>query len=315
MADQTYQLFTEEFRTNTELLLQQKQSLLRSRVMSAGYVGVGARFINQFGVVEAKAPQGRFAQLVRQDVSNAERWVQPQDRDIGPLYIDNFDLLKTIVDPKSPYSAAVAAAAGRFWDDIILAAAIGTANIGTATTMTGATEAWSTSYDVADTFDDGATSTGLTPAKLIEANRLMRQAHAFDDPADEAGKTLVIGATEEANLLGQVQVISSDFNSGMPMQSGSMNGKNYLGWHLIVSNRLPYASSVRTNIGWVPSGMHLGIWKDLAVRVDQAVWLSSQPYQLYAMVSAGASRTQLGKVVKVKTADTITGDTAGTGGP
>lgn len=318
MSELLYKLFTEEFKTNMELLLQQRSSLLRPHVTSdASYRGQYARVINQLNVVEFKAPSGKFAPLDQQNPDFAARWISPQDMELT-LRIDSFDLLKTIVDPKGQYSMAVSAAAGRFWDDLILTNAVGTANVGTGTSATGTTEAWSTSYDVADTFDDGSTSTGLTPAKLIEANRILRHAHAFDDPSDEAGKVLVIGSTAEANLMSQVQVVDADYAAGMlgqPLINGSMNGRRFLGWNLVVSERLPYASSVRTCIGWVPSGIHLGIWQDMMVRVDQAIWLSSQPYQLYAKLSAGVTRTQLGKVVKVKVADTVTGDTAGTGGP
>ena len=313
MSENLYKLWTEEFSTNMELLLQQKSSLLRPFVRSSSYTGTGARVINQLGTVEFKAPSGRFAPLDRQDPDFATRIVTPQDREVR-LLIDTFDKLKTIVDPTGEYSMVVAAAAGRFWDDIILTSAVGTANIGTGTNFTGSTEAWSSSYEVADTFDDGATSTGMSPAKLIEANRILRHAHAFEDPSDESNRVLVIGSTQEADFLRQVQVTSKDFNGDAPvMQDGKV--KRFLGWNLVVSERLPYASSVRSCIGWVPSGMHLGIWKDMNARVDIATWLSSQPYQLYSMLSAGATRTQLGKVIKVKAADTVTGDTSGTGGP
>ena len=78
------------------------------------------------------------------------------------------------------------------------------------------------------------------------------------------------------------------------------------GFDLIVSERLNTSSSnsLRNCLAFVRSGLHLGIWRDMNIKIDNRVDLTSHPWQLYAMLSAGATRTQLFKVVQINCADT-----------
>jgi hypothetical protein len=310
VSENLTQVYTTQFTANLEMLLQQTTSKLRGRIMEGSHVGKQAVVVNQVSAVQFTAPKGRFAPLGRQDPTFTRRWVVPIDRELDPIMIDTFDKLKTIVNPESEYVSSVAAAAARTWDDTILSALIGTAKTGTDSPSTD--EAWSTSYDVADTFGSGA-SDGLTLTKLIEGNRILRHAHSLEDDYNGAVKTLIIGSTQEADLLNQAQVQSAEFFGKVTVIDGSVS--RLYGFDLVVSERLPYASSIRSTIGFVKSGGYLGMWKDMNISIDQRADLSGRPWQLYSMMSFGATRTQLGKVVKIKCADTVTGDTAGTGGP
>src|SRR5579872_6296446 len=122
--------------------------------------------VNQLAAVQMKAPAGRFAPLNRTDNDYTRRWVFPQDGELVQM-VDNFDELKTIVDPKSQLSSGAAAATGRAWDDCIIANALGTAQTGQDAANL-SSESWnSSSYVVDDTFDAGSTSVGLTVNKLI----------------------------------------------------------------------------------------------------------------------------------------------------
>jgi hypothetical protein len=56
-------------------------------------------------------------------------------------------------------------------------------------------------------------------------------------------------------------------------------------------------------MAFVKSGLYLGIWKDNQTKVDQAVWLSRQPYQIYTMMSCGATRLEPGRLLQVMCAD------------
>ena len=68
------------------------------------------------------------------------------------------------------------------------------------------------------------------------------------------------------------------------------------------------SNTLRNCIFGVRSGLYLGLWKDMATRIDNRIDLAGQPWQLYSMVSAGATRTQLGKLVQVNAADTTGSD-------
>lgn len=295
-------LFTTQFSTNLELLLQQMGSLLRGKVREGFHVGKMASPINQIGAITSQVPAGRFAPLQRVDANLVRRWVFPQDREL-PQLVDQFDEYQTIVDPKSMYAQNTAMAFGRDWDDAIIAAFFGTAQTGQdAANLTGET-ASTTTYGVSDTFGSSA-STGLTVAKIIEARRIMRHYHV---DVDTDPLTLLIGSKQESDLLQQVQVVSTEFADRPILTNGKLT--QFLGFDIIVSERLsPGTASLRQCYAWAKSGMYLGMWKDMEVQMDRRIDLSSQPWQIYAKHMYGATRTQLGKVIQILAADTTGAD-------
>lgn len=304
MSENFVNLFTTQFTAQTAMLLQQKTSMLRGKVMEGGHVGKQASPVNQISAVQVTGVEGRFQPMDRQDPTFVRRWVVPQDQELKPILFDSLDALKSIVDPKSGYAEAAAAAFSRKWDDVIIQAAHATAYTGTDSAST--SESWSTSYDIADTFGSGA-SDGLTIAKMIEARRLFRHAHVEieSDPL-----TLVIGSTQEADLLNQAQLQSGDFNKnyGAVMSEGKIS--RLYGFDLVVSERLNYASNIRNCIAFAKSGMYLGVWQDVNYDISKRNDIKTIPWQLYGTMSAGATRLELGRVLKVKCADTVTADNA-----
>lgn len=302
MSENLYQLFTTQFSTNLELKLQQMGSMLRGKVAEGFHVGKQASPINQVAAIQAKTPAGRFAPKNRTDPGFTRRWVFPNDKEIDQL-IDSYDLLKTIVDPKSAYVQNAAMAVGRDWDDNIINAAF-------AVSMTGVdeggmvTETFSTSlYQILDTFGASA-STGLTVAKFIEAKRIFRHNHVDieNDPL-----VAVIGSKQESDLLNQTQIVSTEFADRPVLVDGKVT--RFLGFDIVYSERLQYTSAnLRQTIFFAKSGLYLGIWKDMTNRVSIRNDLSSEPYDLYTAWSVGATRTQPGKVLQVLCADSTGAD-------
>ena len=168
-------LYTTQFSTNLELLLQQKGSKLRGRVREGAHVGKMASPVNQIGALALKAPAGRFAPLPSQQAAYDRRWVFPQEGEL-PQLVDTFDELQTIVDPKSALVETAVNAVGRAWDDALILQATGTANLGVdASALT--TEAFSTAnFQISATFGSGSAS-GLTVAKVIETKRILEHYH------------------------------------------------------------------------------------------------------------------------------------------
>lgn len=304
MSENLFNLFTTQFSANLEMKLQQMGSKLRGKTREGFHVGKQASPINQVGAVSLRAPAGRFAPMGRVNADFTRRWVFPQDGEL-PQLIDSFDELKTIVDPKSQYVTNASNAVGRAWDDALIAAALGTAYTGIDASAFAA-ETWaslSSAYTIADTFGAGATSVGLTVAKLIEAKRIFRHNHV-DLETDPI--TLVIGSTQESDLLKQAQVVSSDFNPQAVLVDGKVT--RFMGFNIIVSERLAYGSSIRKTIAFAQSGLYLGMWKDITNRVSIRNDLSSEPYQLYTSASFGATRTEPGRVIEIDAADLVTSD-------
>ena len=301
MSANLFQLYTTQFSTNLELKLQQTGSKLRGKVSEGMHTGKQASPINQLGAVQLRAPAGRFAPLARVDAEFTRRWVFPQDGEL-PQLIDSFDELRTIVDPKSMYSTNAANAVGRAWDDCLIAAATGTAQTGAdASGLTNETFD-TTNHQIASTFGSSAAS-GLTVAKMIEAKRILRHYHV-DIESDPI--TLVIGSQQESDLLNQVQVVSTEYNDRPVLVDGRVS--RFLGFDIVVLERLSVSSNVRNCFAFAKSGLYLGIWKDMVNRVSIREDLSGQPYQIYTSATYGATRTQPGKVISILCSDTTGAD-------
>lgn len=298
-----FQLYTTEFATNIELLLQQKQSKLRGKVNERYHVGKMASPINQIGPVTLKAPAGRFAPMPSQSGDLFRRWVFPQDGEL-PQLIDSFDELKTIVDPKSAYAEGASAAVNRAWDDSIISAFFGTANLGQdAGGLT--TETFSTTnFQVASTFGSSS-ATGLTVAKIIEAKRILEHYHndLESDPA-----CMVIGSQQHADLFNQVQIVDQLGYRGIDAMVSGGRVRSILGIDIVISERLSVTLNVRNVPVFVKSGMHLGMWKDMTNVIDYRPDLSGRPWQLLTQTSFGATRLQAGKVISILCSDTTGSD-------
>lgn len=297
-------LYTTQFSTNLELLLQQFGSKLRGKVREGFHVGKMASPVNQIGAITLKSPAGRFAPKNRTDANFVRRWVFPQEGEIDQL-IDSFDELQTIVDPKSQYTQNAANAVGRAWDDCLIAAATGTAQLGQdASALT--TETFSTTaFQIASTFGSGSTASGLIVAKIIEAKRILRHYH---NDLEMDAVTLVIGSQQESDLLNQVQVVSTDFNDRPVLVDGKIT--RFLGCDIVVSERLPQTTinTTRGCLAFVKSGLYLGMWKDLSNRVSIRNDLSGEPWDLWTSVMFGATRLQPGKILQLLCADTTGAD-------
>src|SRR3569833_172592 len=299
MSENLPSLFTTEFSTMLALKLQQKTSKRRGRVMEGYHVGKQASPIQYYGAVQMKPVAGRFAPIGRQDASFTRRWVTPVDRDCNQL-IDTFDKLKTAIDPTSQEVAGAAAAVAREWDDRLISAAFGSALLGSdGAAFT--TETWasiSSSWTVSSSLGSAAAS-GLTVAKMIEAKRNMRKAQV---DMEEETLTWVTNSQGESDLLNQVQVVSTEYSERPVLTDGKVTRQ--LGCDIDYSERHPSATNVRQNIPFAKSGLYLGVWKDTENDVDRRKDLSGLPYQIYTMMSSGATRLEPGRLLECDCADT-----------
>lgn len=302
MSENFIKLATTQFTTLLEVKLQQKGSKLRGRLREGTHTGKQASPINQIGAIQLKAPAGRFAPKNRTDADFTRRWVFPQDGEIDQL-IDSFDELRTIVDPKSMYVENASYAVGRGWDDCIIAAFFGTSQTGTDGAAFSAETFDTSSFQIASTFGSSSAS-GLTVAKIIEAKRILEHYHN-DLEADRP--TMVIGSQQHSDLLNQVQVVSTEFRS-VPVFDGNGMVKSFLGFDIVMSERLAVASNVRNVPVFVRTGMYLGMWQDMTNRISIRNDLSSEPWDLFTKTSFGATRLQPGKVISILCSDTTGAD-------
>lgn len=285
--------FVQQYSTNIQLLLQQQGSKLRNAVTVGSYTGKQASPVDQIGKIEMQAVTSRFGAMGRIDAPTDRRWVFPSDFDL-PQLIDSFDKLRMITDPKSSYVQNAVMAAGRQFDRLICTAFTGTAKTG----ESGSTSTIFTAANEVDVAVGGAASK-LNVAKLREAKRLMMANH-IDFDMEEA--YVGITAADHDALLGEIQVVSADFNGGAAVLK---DGKimEFMGFRFIhcelIETMLSGANEVTLPV-WVKSGMHLGVWNDIQNSVDQRADLQGRPWQLYTSMTAGATRLEENKVYAIE---------------
>jgi hypothetical protein len=295
MADNIASVYAVQYGTNISLLLQQKGSKLRTSVQTGSYKGKQSEVVTQYGATAARAVSTRYSPIVPVNTPNARRWVFPEDFDWADL-IDNFDKLRLLADPQSAYAQNGLYAMGRAMDDVIISGMLGDNKTGEAG---GTTTGFDTTNQRVAVNYAASGNVGLTVDKLREARRILME-NEVDLDAEPV--YCAISAEQHDDLLGQIQVVSSDFNSDTPvMKDGKV--MQFLGINFIHSERLPTSSGHRRCPVWVPSGVHLGMWNDIMSDITQRRDLSSHPYQVYLLGTFGATRTEEKKVVDILCAE------------
>jgi len=298
MSQNLVSLYGQQYASAVNLLLQQKGSKLRGLVSAGSYVGSQASPVDQVGAIEMQPVAGRFGPMGRVDAAVDRRWVFPSDFDL-PQLVDKFDKLRLFSDPQSVYVTNAVYAAGRKIDDLIIGAAFGTAKTGT----NGGTSTSFLSGNVVGV-NTGGSASKLNVAKLREAKRLL-MANEVDFDAEEP--TVVVTSIDHDALLNEVQVISSDFNGGdrPVLKDGKVS--RFLGMNIVQCERPALlatatddqSGSSRQVPVFVKSGMHLGIWNDISTSISQRNDLQGEPWQAYVYMTAGATRIEEKKVVKI----------------
>lgn len=293
--------FVQEYSTNIQLLLQQKGSKLRPFVTSDTYVGKQASPVDQFGAIAMQDVTSRFAAMGRVDAPTDRRWVFPVDSDL-PQLIDSFDKLRLLTDPESAYVQNAVFAAGRRMDDHIidnLFADAKTGENGGTTTSFGTTTTATTGGRNVAVAHGAAAAAGLTVAKLREAKRALME---FEVEVDTDPLICIVNSKQHDDLLAEAQVISTDFNDKPVLVEGKIT--RFLGINFIHSERVDTgtddaAGTSRMTPVFAKSGMHLGLWNDITTDIDQRKDLQGLPWQAYVYMTAGATRLEENKVIRV----------------
>ena len=282
MSSQISTAFVNQYSANVTMLSQQMGSLLRGAVDIESVNGEKA-FFDQVGSAAAVLRTTRHADTPLIDTPHSRRMVTMADYEYADL-IDDQDKIRLLVDPTSTYARAAASAMGRAIDDVIIAAAIGTAK-------TGKDGSTSTALPSSQKVAHG--SANLTIAKLLSAKQIMDESSV--DPS--IPRYLVCAPDQISALLGTTQVTSSDFNTVRALATGEVN--SYLGFNFIVSNRLGTDSnSHRQVFAFAGDGIKLAMGKEPSARIDER---SDKSYatQVYYCMTLGASRMEESKVVEI----------------
>jgi len=234
--------------------------------------------------------------------------------------VDNDDRLKLLINPESEYVIAGRNAFGRVMDDIIIAAALGTAFAGsdgaTAVQLPQLGGPLNTGQYIANTpiandlnvqadaDDDG----GMSPQRVRQAKFLF---DAQDVDPDEE-RFMIASAAAIKNMLRYVEVTSADYNTVKALAEGAID--TYLGFKWIMSNRLPRVlqpspleiiyqpvpniadQNDRLCIAFARQGLGLAIQEDVLAEIAKRPDMSFAT-QVYMEMVMGATRVEEPKVV------------------
>ena len=284
MSSQITTAFVEQYSANIQMLSQQMGSLLRDAVRNESVVGKDAYF-DQIGKVTAILKTSRHSDTPQIDTPHSRRRVSLADYEFADL-IDQQDKVRLLIDPTSSYAKAAAYAMGRAMDDVIIAAALGSANTG----VSGGTAVALPAGNIVAANTGG---TGMNIAKLAAAKQILDAGDV--DPSIK--RHIVVSPAEIADLLNNTTVTSSDFNTIKALVHGEID--SFMGFKFHVSNRLVDNGAANTQcIAFAEDGILLGVGKDVTARIDER---SDKSYatQVYYCQTIGATRMEEAKVVSV----------------
>jgi hypothetical protein len=270
------------------LKLQQTVSKLGAAVFRKSGSGESIKF-PRLGTLEMTDIIARGGETVATDLTTENRWVRPQAAEACNR-LDEFDeeMLGQISQPNSQIIATHAAAVNRKIDNVIIAAATGTAYTGKNGTDT---VAFSSAMEVAVGYvpTGSATNSGMTLYKIAQAAYLMDV-----NEVPEEGRYLAMTAKQRKDLIDDIIANHSDDSMARDWANrGYKNGESILGFTVIVSQRcvLTTATDVRTCPFWHKDAIGLGVWSDKKTHMD-ILPTFKHALQIRTTMNVGATRIE-----------------------
>jgi hypothetical protein len=251
--------------------------------MTSAATGKAAKVVEQVGAVNAVKRTTRHADTPLIDTPHSARWTFPVDYEWADL-IDDQDKVRMLINPQSPYAVNGAYALGRAIDDEILGAFFATSKTG----ENGSTDEAFTGQQVAA---DG--SDALTIAQLLEGKRILM---ANEVDLDNDTIYMAITAEQHEDLLGMADIKTIDSNATKVLVDGRV--RSFLGINFITTERIPGEADPYPLPMWAKSGMHLTMWNDITTKISERED-KSYATQVYVKGTFGATRLELGKVVRI----------------
>ena len=237
------QSYVQQFSANVHMLAEQRVSRLINRVRMEPVTGESAAFERVGGIDAPNEIVNLHGDTPLNNTPHSRRWVFIKDYDVADL-IDKQSRVRLLIDPDSIYTRRHSSTMGRGIDDAIIDAALGNAAEGKSGTTTVALPA-------AQTIAHG--STGLTIAKLIQAKEKLDAA----DVDEFIPRTYVTNSRGLRDLLEDDKITSNDLNTVKALVRGEID--EYLGFKFVRSERLPVASSIRSDLAFAMDGIILGM--------------------------------------------------------
>lgn len=288
MSTEITEAFVQQYRSNIIHLSQQDDSRLINAVTLKENVTGKQVFFDRLGLQTMVQLTSRHADTMQQDTPHSRRMASLAPYTVADL-IDDPDQIRTLIDPTNAYAKSQGSAIGRSQDDIIIAAALGTA----ATGETGSgSQALPSAQKVTIQIGGGGSDAFLNLDKVLQAKRKLDAAEV-----DKTGRFLVYDAIQMEAMLALEKVTSADYNVIRALVMGELN--TYLGFTWIHSERLTTDSNSDTQVFCFQSNaIGLGIGRLRETRITEE---STKNYatQVWSYLDMGAVRIEDVQVVEI----------------
>jgi len=296
MSNQITEAFRQQFADNFMHVAQQTESVLERAVTVVPNIQGASKSINRLGKRTAQRRTVRHGDTPINEQAHSTRYIDLYDWEDGDM-IDDLDLVRTLIDPKSDYVKGMISGLNRAKDAVIIAALGAAARSGASTTASMAAA------------NRELTNAVLNKAKLIAAREYFRA----NDCDEETGEELymVIGSSALGDLLTDSTLSTAEYNTIADWHAGNIKTGKVMGFNLIHTNLVPacttttgpggtgvYPATGKCVYAFAKSGVALGIGKDktITVGVDPSRGFNTR---VYAKMALGAVRIEEEKVYEI----------------
>lgn len=286
MAITIDKVYIQTFERNVRHIAQQADTRLRRFVTEKATDGQKHNW-ERLGSGEASLKAAARVATPTSDLPWSRRVSLAQTYHMGET-VEQEDVVQMLIDPSSNVSAAIANGMKRKIDDILIAAATGTALNGDGTTST---------FPAGQVVGDG---TGVISIDNIL--EVQEKFHKNDIDPDES-KVMVISPTIQRKLMSLMEVTSGDYQNSKALATGML--PNWMGFDWVVSNRLlvPVAGQISC-LAFTKRALGFQVNRDITAKVAEDPSLSFA-WRIYAAMTMGAVRTQDEQIVHLKVKNAI----------
>lgn len=286
MAITIDKVYIQTFERNVRHLAQQADTRLRRFVTEKATDGQKHNW-ERLGSGEASLKAAARVATPTSDLPWSRRVSLAQTYHMGET-VEQEDVVQMLIDPNSNVSAAIANGMKRKIDDILIAAATGTALNGDGTTST---------FPAGQVVGDG---TGV-----ISIDNILEVQEKFykNDIDPDESKVMVISPTVQRKLMSLMEVTSGDYQNSKALATGML--PNWMGFDWVVSNRLlvPAAGQISC-LAFTKRALGFQVNRDITAKVAEDPSLSFA-WRIYAAMTMGAVRTEDEQIVHLRVKNAI----------
>lgn len=285
MSDPTVEAnYAVKFTDDFMLLAQQRESRLAMAVRDDPTFLEGKYgYFDRIAPTTGQSVTSRHAPTPSNPIEHSRRRIIRTTYNTADM-IDRRDIRRMMKNPQSAYLQSMVAWAMRTKDDVIIAAANGSAY-----SIDEDESATEVALPSAQKIAVGGTR--LTYSKLNQAREILDAAEIYDED-----RFLIITAKQETDLLNITEIKSRDFNERPVIRDGKVD--RIMGFNVIRTERLTSSGGSRLCLAFARSAIGLAADARPLVRVTEES-TRSYNWQLYLEFEAGATRIEDERLVQI----------------